>query len=63
MSLLGNICANNTVAENKCAVPDSRAEGAVELATAALGDLARLAAMDLRLNYPSLGVSVVASVE
>ena len=51
LTLLGNICANNTAAQDKCMVENVRAADHVALATAALGDLAQLAALDLNLNY------------
>ena len=51
LTLIGNICANNTAAEDKCEVKSVRAKGAVAVATAALADLAHLARLDLELNY------------
>ena len=51
LTLIGNICANNTAAEDKCEVKSVRAKGAVDVATAALADLAHLARLDLELNY------------
>lgn len=54
LTLLGNICANNTQAEDKCMVPTIRAQRSAAVATQALADLAQLASLDLALNYPSL---------
>jgi hypothetical protein len=58
--VLGSICANNTAAQDKCMVENVRAKGAARVATAAVGDLARLAELDLRLNYRMGGPGAVA---